>query len=388
MAGKKIFMQDNMCTIYKLLFHKMQDHLVKNEYEIVDTPEKADICLAGVCAAFLADEKRSLAILEQMKATGHPTYVYGCMTQVSPDRIASPLQFASWRADLLMRELTGAVPDTWHTEPLPTTFRCRSDYRIHNPRKIFIGISTGCSFQCSYCPHQKGSGSIVSLAPDDIIAQIKTISKKDIDTVILTGIDTACYGSDIGSSFGALLEQILTILDEDIDIHIAQFNPEGLLLGDRTSSDRLLTLFSDPRIRDIQLPIQTASKRLLGLMNRSYPLKKLEIFLKRLKRANPAVLLRTDLLVGFPTETLAELDKSIAYACQFYGEIAVYAFEMKPGTPLAAMGLDPIPAKEIERRRRYALDKIHAAGLLAHSGGQRIESLRDNDIIKETIRRK
>lgn len=379
-------MKDNLCTVYKLLFHKMQSFLVHNGYELVDDAFKSDICLAGVCAAFRADEKRSIALVNDMKKTGKPVYVYGCMTQVNPSRIGSPLQFASWRADYLMKELTREDVSFWNEGSLPNDFRCKSDYRIYNPHKKFIGISTGCSFHCSYCPHQKGSGKIMSLSPKDILGQIRSIDPESVETIVITGIDTACYGVDIGSSFSALLKQILEILDQRVQVHIAQFNPEGLFFNGRTTRE-LLDLFSDKRIRDIQLPVQTASRRLLKLMHRDYSLNKLEGFITSLRSQNDSVMLRTDLLVGFPTETVAELDRSIDYVCRLYSEIAVYAFEMKKGTPISSLGLPAIDAEEVERRRRHALENIRGAGLLAHSGGQKIKTLLDNDRAKETIRR-
>ncbi len=131
---------------------------------------------------------------------------------------------------------------------------------------------------------------------------------------------------------------IMSILAPHITIHISQFNPEGLFIT-RDDTDVLLELFSRETFADIQLPIQTASPRLLQLMRRKYDMDELDSFLTRVKKSNPRLMLRTDLLVGFPTETYEDLDASIAFACKHYSEIAVYTFEMKGGTPIAKMNL-------------------------------------------------
>lgn len=390
---KKIFMEDNMCTIYKLILHKMQNILVKNGYEIANDPAESDLCLAGVCAAFNADEQRSIAIIDNMqRSTGKPIYVYGCMTQVNSTKINSPLQFASWRADYLIKKLINARQSSngdiirWYKEKLPNDFRTINDYRIYNPKKKFIGISTGCSFSCSYCPHKIGAGNIVSIPLNEIIEQIETINNEQIETIVLTGTDTACYGVDIGSSFSTLFANILRILKKSINIHIAQFNPEGIF-KDYNNTNLFLDLFSDKRVADIQLPIQTVSQKLLKLMNRHYDLNELERFIKLLKIKHPKIMLRTDLMVGFPTETTDELDKAIEFACNNFTEIAVYSFEMKNVAPIYYMDFPLINQQEIERRRQYAVDKIKNSGQLVHSGGQRIATLMNNDKIKESLRR-
>ena len=160
---KKIFINENMCTIYKLIFHKIQNILIKSGFELVNDSFDSDLCIAGVCAAFNADEDRSVEIVDNMLEAGKPVYAYGCMTQVSPDKLYSCRQFASWRPDYLIKELTNGDLALWHTEVLPNGFRYKSDYRVYNPKKRFLGISTGCSFECSYCPHKKGAGNIVSI---------------------------------------------------------------------------------------------------------------------------------------------------------------------------------------------------------------------------------
>lgn len=387
MTARKIHIEDNMCTIYKLVLHKVQHVLVEQGYTLAREAGDADILLAGVCAAFDADENRSMAIVEKMRKTGKPFVVYGCMTQVNPQKLDAPLLFASWEADELVRHLTESeiASHTVADGALPDTFRSRRDYRVYNPRKRFIGISTGCSFECSYCPHKKGAGTIRSISRQNILDMVATAVESGGDTIVLTGIDTACYGVDIETSYYDLLRDILQNTDSRINIHIAQFNPEGLFLSPDYPR-KMLELWSDPRIKDIQLPIQTASPRLLALMNRNYCMDALDNFLASLKKSNPQVMLRTDLLVGFPTETMEELESSITFTADHYSEAALYLFEMKQGTPISTMDLSGVALDEAKRRLDYAADKLRASGLLVHSGGQALQTLLTNDKTKETLR--
>lgn len=382
----KIFIKENMCTIYKLVFHRIQMALEDGGYIIVDDPGESDICLAGLCAAFEADEKRSIEIARMMKRAEKPLYIYGCMTSVNPQELPEGHYYSSWQHDELVRELLINKKSSFNLKILPNEFRSMTDYRVYNPRKMFLGVTTGCSFSCSYCPHKMGSGKLVSISEKELLKQIMIINKNGAETLVITGIDTACYGIDINCTFSELLRKILDMLLPNITIHISQFNPEGLFITENDYNS-LMDLFSCERITDIQLPIQTASEHLLKLMQRNYDINKLNHFLKHVKKNNPHLMLRTDLMVGFPTETHEDLDASIAFACEHYSEIAVYTFEMKSGTPISKMNLIELSEEEKESRRRYVVQKGRERGILVHSGGQLIDTLIHNDTIKENKRR-
>ena len=105
-----------------------------------------------------------------------------------------------------------------------------------------------------------------------------------------------------------------------------------------------------------------------------------------MRSANPGILLRTDLIVGFPTETPEELEESIAYVARCFDEVAIYAYEPKAGTPIASAGVRPPAPEEVHQRRAHASDRLKRAGLLVHSGGQLVSTLRSSDMLKEARR--
>jgi tRNA A37 methylthiotransferase MiaB len=378
----KIWIEDNLCTVYKLVLHQMQKALLENGFELADAAEQADVLLAGVCVAFEADEKRSMAIIDRLRRLNKPLLAYGCLIQVRPELFSQTPAYASWQAPSLVRALTQDRVTFSMARALPTTFRCAKDYRVQDPYRVFIGISTGCSFDCSFCPHKRGAGFIRSIPQPEIVAQVEKAVAAGAKTLILTGLDTACYGEDLGGSFADLLGEVLETIGPETRLHIAQFNPEGLFFSPYYTR-KMIEMFSDPRVRDIQLPIQTDSSRLLALMNRHYDPIELADFLALLKARNPGVRLRTDLMVGFPTEAEAELKWSVGFVIRYFSEAAVYGFEMKPGTAVAKMNLPQVPAKEIRGRVDRAERRLKAAGVLIHGGGQRLETLLENDRKKE-----
>jgi tRNA A37 methylthiotransferase MiaB len=118
-------------------------------------------------------------------------------------------------------------------------------------------------------------------------------------------------------------------------------------------------------------------------MNREYNPLDVSSFIKQIKAYNPDLFLRTDMLVGFPTETFDELKNSVDFVINHFSEIAVYEFELKDNTALAKMKLPEIALKERKEHYNYAVNAIAEAGLKVHSGGQRISTLIKNDKFKK-----
>jgi tRNA A37 methylthiotransferase MiaB len=380
----KIYMKDNLCTIYKLVFHKMQQFFIRNAQLITDNPEEADLIITGLCAAFNADEERSAEIVSVSASYKKRIYAFGCLTRVNPQRVKADKMFASWQAKDLVENVVTNPLISWESIQIPSEFRTKEDYRVYNPKKMFVPISTGCSFECSYCPHKLGAGNSISRPLDDILNQAQELINRNIETIILTGIDTASYGKDGDVSFSRLLQQILDLCKNNANFHIAQFNPEGLIVD----GDILLECCQDQRIRDIQLPIQTCSPRILKLMNRNYTIDGIKRFITEVKSKNSEVMFRTDLMVGFPTETQEELDESICFAVDYFDEVTVYGYEFKKNTSIAKYNLKLFDENEIKRRQEYATQRVKSKGLLVHSGGQILSSLMEVDCLKEKIRGK
>lgn len=381
----RFHIRDNFCTAYKLNLHRLQQYLIDNGHFPADDPDKADVVIAGVCAAFEADEIRSDLLLQDLASHDRPFYVIGCLVTVRPDLMPAAAElFPAWEYRALARELAGSAASPWEETPLPSGFRSRSDYRVPDPSRHFVAVSLGCDFECSYCPHRLGAGPSDSRQLNQIVGQVRDLLTQGAKTIILTGVDTASYGRDSGSSFGELLSRILALPGNRARFHIAQFNPEGI--STRTDSDKMAECCADPRVADLQLPIQTTSPRLLRMMNRHYDMPSVSRFVRRVRQANPGLFIRTDLMIGFPTETDDEFRSTIEFVAGYFDEAAVYAFEMKPGTPIASLEHARVSNEVIRARQEAAVAYLGQAGLLVHSGAQRPDTLRQSDAVKAAMR--
>jgi tRNA A37 methylthiotransferase MiaB len=379
-----IYFTDNVCTSYKLEIKRFHDYFVANGWSIVTDPAQADLIFVGTCVAFENLERESLERLREVNQLGKQVVAYGCLTTFNPTGLAmvhDGIRIATTEAERvgsLLAEPTIRLEDI----PEPSTFRSKEDYRLYDLTKRFVNTSLGCAFVCSFCPHKLGIGNLRSRPPDDIVKQIHNLVSEGVRIVVLTGSDTGAYGIDLNTTFLTLLREVLDI-HAGFEIHVAQFNPAWVL----KYRDGLLPLFSNPRVTDIQIPIQTTSPRLLRLMRRPCDTDRIDAFLQLVRRENEKAIFRTDLLVGFPTETEQELMETLEFATRVFDEIAVYAFERKTGVPLENMGLEFYTADEVHARAELAIQYIaNVPGRLVHQGGQGPETLVALEKRKEELR--
>ncbi len=363
------FTEDDMCTTQKLEVKRIYDFLLANDWSVTTDLNKADVVICPTCSGWENLEIRSLERLRKMNTLGKNVVSVGCVNTVNPSGVAgvhSGLVVPTQK----LEHISSLIPNPkvkLCDIPEPSAFKSKEDYRLYDLRKRFVNITAGCPFNCSYCPHKVGIGPLKSRPMKHIIAQIKDlVATTDVKIIVLTGLETAYYGRDIGTSYPTLLKKILEI-DATFDIHVAQFNPAGI----SKYYDELLSLFSNERVTDIQIPIQTTCKRLLKLMRRPQVTEQqLGRFLRMVKNNNKRVVLRTDIIVGYPTETLDELIGTLHFVTDIYDEVAVYSIEIRKGLPIEKMKEQAHTPEEIQRRIEFATKFIEDKGVVAHGGQQ------------------
>lgn len=378
------FTEDDMCTTQKLEIKRIHDYFVANNWSVVVDPEQADIVFCVTCSGWEKLENISLDRLRKLEHLGEKVISIGCVNDVNPCAVAE-IHSGRCIPTQKLREVEDLIPNPkvkLREIPEPSTFRCKEDYRLYDLTKRFVNIASGCSFSCSYCPHKTGLGLLKSRTVEHILKQIENLVAGSVKIVVLTGMETAYYGRDIGTTYPYLLRKVMEV-DLNYEIHVAQFNPAGVL----KYYDELLPLFSSERVTDIQIPIQTTSSRLLKLMHRPLKTEKIGRFLKEVRKNNKKAVLRTDIMVGFPTETIEELNETLRFVTDVYDEVAVYAFEFRKGLPAEKLKDLAFAHEEMERRVEFATNFVENKGKMAHGGQQSDVSLIEVEKRKEEIRK-
>lgn len=383
--SKVYFTEDNMCTTKKLEVRRIYDYFIANNWVVTKNAQEADIIICPTCVGWDVKEKKSLERLLEVNKTGKKIVSFGCLNNFNPEAVSKvhngvciPAQSLEAIADLIPN------PKVKFSDiKSPSEFKSREDYRLYDLTKRYVNIVDGCSFTCVYCPHRIGLGSIKSRPQEEILWQIRSLAAGNLRILVLTGMETALYGIDIGSTYTELLKDVLEI-DAFFEIHIAQFNPYGVV----KYYNSLLPLFSNTRVTDIQIPIQTSSERLLKLMKRPLGVDQVGKFMKAVRSNNKSAVLRTDLIVGFPTETEEELIESLKFAVDIFDEVAVYAIEIRSGLPIEKLKDKAYPPEEIKRRIDLAVNFVENKGRMSHKGQQGESlSLLEVEARKEALRK-
>ena len=381
---KNYFIKDNVCTPYKLILGRVNNYLKANGWQNVASAQEADICLIGCCGAFHSLEDEALGLIADAKKTGAEINVFGCLVRISPEKVSalSPHRVFTAPDWEQMESLVKHPVVPLNAVPDVNEFRLKEEYRLYDPGKQFILLQTGCSSNCPFCPHKMGIGGLKSIPSDYVLSQIEQLGK-DVHTICLAGNDTGSYGTDIGTTYPELLKQILDRFD--LPVHLSQVNADWL----HVYQEELWPLLTNEKVREFQVLIQSTSGRLLTLMERKPVVAELIPYLRKLRAARKDLLLRTDLIIGYPMSTEEEDHASAEFVSGIFDEVAIHAFERFEHARIEKQGL-PFYSSEIINAR---VDKIvtylqQFQNVLVHRGGQFIKTLEAIEKPKDDLRKK
>ena len=249
----------------------------------------------------------------------------------------------------------------------------------------FVQISTGCNSFCTYCIVPYSRGRERSRSFEEIMTEVKSLADQGYTEITLVGMNVNSWGLE---KVGVPLRKLLMDKDKKIDLkdlpdNASQYlKPDGLppfvkLLRAVTSlakikKVRFLTSnpwdFYDELIEEVgknkkidryvHLPVQSGSNSVLKRMNRGYTVESYLEVIKKLKTADPEIVIGTDIIVGFPGETEAEFLETVELVktTDFkVGFVAMYS--PRPGTTAWRMYEDDVPHK-VKKKRWRILDKL------------------------------
>lgn len=200
--------------------------------------------------------------------------------------------------------------------------------------KSGVNIMFGCDNFCSYCIVPYVRGRERSRKPEDIINEIKGLVADGVIEIMLLGQNVNSYGKGLENeiTFAELLKQVEQI--EGLErIRFMTSHPKDL-------SDELIEVMKNSTkiCRQLHLPVQSGSTRLLKLMNRKYTKESYLNLVDKIKTAMPDISLTTDIIVGFPGETEEDFLETMDVVKQVrYDSAFTFIYSKRTGTPAAKM---------------------------------------------------
>ena len=357
----KAYVETYGCQQNEADSEKLRGYLTQCGYSIASEAEGADVVIMNTCAIREHAEQRVFGNLGALTHTKrrHPRqkiFLCGCMageTKVS-DRVKKSYPYVDgvfsthhlWQFPEILWNVLNKKKRQFYIADEPGSIAEGIPQIRDNTLKAWVSIMYGCNNFCTYCIVPYVRGRERSRKMEDILAECRCVIEKGAKEITLLGQNVNSYGKDLnaGVDFADLLAAIAQ-LPGDFKIRFMTSHP-------RDASEKLFDTMAkyDKIAKQLHLPFQSGSSRVLKAMNRHYDR---ETYLKKVlyaKSVMPDLVLTSDVIVGFPGETEEEFEETISLIQQVhYDSLFTFIFSPRPGTPAASME-DLTPKEEKSRR--------------------------------------
>ncbi|MEM8633821.1 MAG: tRNA (N(6)-L-threonylcarbamoyladenosine(37)-C(2))-methylthiotransferase MtaB [Pseudomonadota bacterium] len=303
-----------------------------------------------------------------------PIIVTGCAAQIDPDMFAK------------MPEVTRVIgnhdkmkAETWAPANLiegPEKIRVNDIMAVKETAahliegmegraRAYVQVQNGCDHRCTFCIIPYGRGNSRSVPAGEVIAQVQKLVETGHHEVVLTGVDLTSWGADLPGTppLGNLVKRILKLVPDLKQLRLSSIDAIEI---DPALEDAITR---EPRIAPyLHLSLQHGDNLILKRMKRRHSREEAIDLAQRLKAKRPEIALGADLIAGFPTETDAHFENTLALV-EETGLAFLHAFPYspRPGTPAARMPqVERHVVKERAARLRAAGEKALARHLDAH----------------------
>ena len=196
----------------------------------------------------------------------------------------------------------------------------------------FLAIQEGCDHFCSYCVVPYTRGCEYSRPMKEILTEAKALVKAGAKEIMLLGQNVNCWHGDKGKNLGDLVREVAKIKGLKRLRYTTSYPSE--MTQNLIEAHRELPVL----MPYIHLPIQSGSDRILKAMNRQYTVKEYEEIVASFRRARPDIAVSSDFIVGFPGETDADFEQTLALVERVkYASSYSFKFSARPGTPASLM---------------------------------------------------
>ena len=346
-------------------------------YRLVQSPAKADVFVLNTCTVTsTADSKARQALRAAARANPHALIVAtGCYAQRSRDELSQvegvslvvgnteKAELPAMVTALLEQRNTGANSHPRVSSALDYSVQPAANIRRN---RSMVKIQEGCDQVCAYCIVPKVRGRERSIPPESLVEQINQRVAEGCLEVVLTGTQLGTYGFDIpGATLTRLLERILaeTAVPR---LRVSSLQPQEI-------NPRLLELWQDPRLcRHFHIPLQSGSDRILEMMRRRYTTGLFAEKVDLVRNTVPGSGVTADLIAGFPGETEAEFQESLAFATSMaFSDMHIFPYSPRPGTSAVYLS-GPVsqPVKKARTAQLLAMAKEGFEAFRSYQLGQ------------------
>ncbi len=355
------------CKVNQYESEAIAEELTRRGFCVVSPNTVCDAYIINTCTVTAESDRKARQFIRRAISKNAAAYIVvsGCLAQTAPEKIAEiegvdaivgnsqKMLCADCLSALFEKgkkneraEITVTPIDTAPFEPMQIERFDRT--------RAYIKIEDGCENRCTYCIIPSARGKVRSKSPADVLDEVRRLTESGCPEVVLTGIETASYGKDLG---GIDLGDLLCKVDNINGIGRVRLGSLDPSLIKPAFADKLAALSSIAP--HFHLSLQSGSDRILALMKRKYNSDMAMRAIKLLRERLDGVMFTTDIIVGFPDES----EEDFLATARFVQEaefltVHIFPYSKREGTPAAKMQ-NQVP-ENVKSERLHRLEQIAA----------------------------
>ena len=345
------------CKLNQAEVERLARGFVAAGHEVVGSLAEADLHVVNSCTVTHVAARSSRRAATRAGRLGDPalrvkTVLTGCYATASEAEAARlpgvDLVVANRDKDRLVELVGRAFPAAL---PSPAAPCATLDLAGLGRTRALIKVEDGCDMRCAFCIIPSTRGRQASRPLPEVVEEARALAAAGVREIVVTGVQISAYRWE-GRGLADLVAALLAALPAGEGaprLRLTSIAPWDF-------DERLLGLWQDPRLcRHVHLSLQSGSTAVLRRMRRPYDAERYAALVARLRAAVPGVAVTTDVIAGFPGETAAELDESLAFVeAMAFAKVHAFPFSPRPGTEAAALP-DQVPPAAVRARMERLL---------------------------------
>jgi len=357
----KIFVEAYGCSASFADSEMISGLILNGGHTLVDNSSKSDLNIVVTCSVKDVTANKMIHRIKSLKSK--PLVVAGCF----PKAEKSTVEKFSENASLLGPNSLGMT-----LQVIDSTLNGKKQIALEdsdlskvglpkvrlNPVVGIVEIASGCMSECTFCQTKLSKGDLSSYRLGDIVRQVQTEIKEGCKEVWLTSTDNGCYGFDIGTDLPSLVNAVVEIPD-DFMIRVGMMNP---MYMPRIKEELVKSFDNDKVFKFLHIPVQSGSDKVLHDMKRGHTVGTFREIVKKVKERFGDFTISTDVIVGFPSETEEDFQKTVNLLDEVKLDVVnLSKYSIRPGTEAAEW--KQIDVAEVKRRSKIIFEQINKTSI-------------------------
>ncbi|MSV33732.1 MAG: tRNA (N(6)-L-threonylcarbamoyladenosine(37)-C(2))-methylthiotransferase [Nitrosarchaeum sp.] len=357
----KIFVEAYGCSASFADSEMISGLILNGGHTLVENSSESDLNIVVTCSVKDSTANKMIHRIRSLKSK--PLVVAGCL----PKAEKSTVEKITEKASLLGPNSLGKTLQVIDSTLRGIRYVALEDSDLSkvglpkvrlNPVVGIVEISSGCMSECTFCQTKLAKGDLTSYRIGDIVRQVETEISEGCKEIWLTSTDNGCYGFDINTDLPTLVKAVSEI-PQDFMIRVGMMNP---MYMPRIKEELIKSYDSDKVYKFLHIPVQSGSDKILNDMKRGHTVQTVREVIKKAKERFANFTISTDVIVGFPSETKKDFEKTVELINEIRPDMVnLSKYSARPGTEAAEW--DQIETSEVKSRSKVIFDLINKISL-------------------------